>query len=447
MAAVIHAVHPLFTEAVTYISGRSSSLCALFYFACLLSVISAVEAQDPIRQRLWSCAAILSGVLAWAAKEEAVTLPLMVVVFLMLTGYRKSALGLMFLPVVLLAVRWRAIVHLYRVSTANQSLVDVGMGAPVQILPYVLSEIKAAVFYYLTHFAVPLTQSVDPYFRTVRSASEPGFLVAVAAIAVLLVVALHFSAKQPVLTFAIAALLVSPLLAYAVVPLPDIVAEHRVYIAGLGFDVLVAWILTRAPRMLWRSIALIGVVLTVVTMMRNSAWSSDIRLWQEAEKNAQDQVRPHLNLGVAFQVAGEFDQAVLEYRHALSIRPDLPLVYSNMGTIYLEQSRLDDAEAMLKRAIELAPSMPQPYVNLASIAVKHKKADEALSYAAKAEEAGGVSYWVHFVRAEALELSGHLDAARAEYETSAKLSEGHGPLHEEIQRRLSAVQTRTNSVN
>ena len=158
-------------------------------------------------------------------------------------------------------------------------------------------------------------------------------------------------------------------------------------------------------------------------------------------------MRPHLNLGVAFQVAGEFDQAVLEYRHALSIRPDLPLVYSNMGTIYLEQSRLDDAEAMLKRAIELAPSMPQPYVNLASIAVKHKKADEALSYAAKAEEAGGVSYWVHFVRAEALELSGHLDAARAEYETSAKLSEGHGPFHEEIQRRLSAVQTRTNSVN
>jgi len=193
--------------------------------------------------------------------------------------------------------------------------------------------------------------------------------------------------------------------------------------------------------MLWRSIALIGVALTVVTIARNSVWASDIRLWQQAEENAQNQVRPHLNLGVAFQVAGKFDQALVEYRHALSIRPDLPLVYSNMGTIYLEQSRLDDAEAMLKRAIELSPSMPQPYINLGSIAVKHKKADEALDYAARAEKAGGVSYWVHFVRAEALALSGQLDAARAEYEISAKLSEGHGPLQAEIQRRLSAIQT------
>ena len=51
-----------------------------------------------------------------------------------------------------------------------------------------------------------------------------------------------------------------------------------------------------------------------VTVARNSVWASDIRLWQDAEKNAYGLVRPHLNLGAAFQVAGEFDQALVEYR-------------------------------------------------------------------------------------------------------------------------------------
>lgn len=445
MAAAIHAVHPLYTEAVTYISGRSSSLCALFYFGCLFLVMRALESQDAARRGFWFSAAAVSGIFAWAAKEEAITLPLIVAVFLMLAGYRKPAIVLIALPLALLVARWHAIAALYQRSATNQSLVDVGVGTPVESLPYVLSEIKAAVFYYMSHFAVPLTQSVDPYFRTVQSILEPGFLIAVGTLAVLVVIAVRFS-KQRVLTFSIAALLVSPLLAYAVIPLADIVAEHRIYIAGLGFDLLAAWILTRIPRLMWPSIAVIAIALAASTIVRNSVWASDVRLWQQAEMNSRNQVRPHLNLGVAFQVAGRPDGALEEYRHALSIRPDLPLVYSNMGTIYLGEGRLDEAEAMLKRAVELYPSIPQAYINLASINVHRKKANEALEYAAKAESVGAAGYWVHFVRAEALELSQQFDAARAEYEIAARLSEGHGAIQNEIRDRLSAIRAQTEPV-
>jgi hypothetical protein len=326
IAAVVHAVHPLYTEAVTYISGRSSSLCALFYFGCLLFVMQALESRDRVRQTAWSCAAGVSGILAWGAKEEAITLPVIVAILLMLSGYRKWAISLIVLPFVVAFARWHAIALLYQSSATNEALVDVGVGTPVQSLPYVLSEIKAAVFYYLSHFAVPLTQSVDPYFRTVQSILEPGFLIAVAILAILLVVAVRLSKQQPIVTFSIAALLVSPLLSYSLIPLADIVAEHRVYIAGLGLDLLVAGILIRKPRIMVPSIAALAVALTVSTVARNAIWASDVTLWRQAEKNSGSQVRPHLNLGVAFQVAGQSDAALEEYRHALSIRSDLPLV-------------------------------------------------------------------------------------------------------------------------
>jgi Tfp pilus assembly protein PilF len=357
----------------------------------------------------------------------------------MLSEYRRWAIILIALPFVVAFARWHAIALLYQTSAANEALVDVGVGTPVQSLPYVLSEIKAAVFYYLSHFAVPLTQSVDPYFRTVRSIFEPGFLIAVAILAILLVVAVRLSKQQPVITFSIAALLVSPLLSYSLIPLADIVAEHRVYIAGLGFDLLVAGILIRRPRIMFPSLAALAVAFTISTVARNTIWASDLTLWRQAEKNSGNHVRPHSNLGVALQVAGQPDAALEEYRHALSIRSDLPLVYSNMGTIYLGQKRFDEAETVLRRAIELNPSMSQPYINLAAINVHRKKADEALEFIGKAETAGAERYWVHFVRAEALTLSEQFEAARREYELAAKFSEGHLPLQEEIQTRLAVI--------
>jgi Flp pilus assembly protein TadD len=438
-AATIHAVHPLYTEAVTYISGRSSSLCALFYFACLLSVLLALDSRLPARRAAWYFAAAAAGALAWAAKEEAITLPFMVAALLILAGYTRSAIGVVVLPVGVLIARWPDVAALYRTTAANQTLANVGLGGPVQPLLYMLSEVKASVCYYLIHFAVPLTQSVDPYFPTVHSAAEPGFLIAAAVLALLFALALYYRPQHPSLTFSIAALLLSPLLAYAVMPLPDMVAEHRVYITGLGVDLIFAWILIRAQRLMWPLAVFVTIALTSVTVMRNSVWKTEIRLWQQAATNAPNQARPHLNLGVAFQVAGQFDRALLEYRTALSIQPKLPVAYTNMSVIYLREGLSDDAELLLKRAIELSPAMPQPYINLASIAASRNQSDKAFEYLARAEQAGARDYWVHFIRAEALVLSNQVDSARAEYEIASRLTEGQHPIHDEIENRLAKI--------
>ncbi len=439
IAASIHAVHPLHTEAVTYVSGRSSSLCALFYFGCLLLLMRAVSSRDATRRVLFFAGAGISAVFALASKEEAITLPVVAAVFLVLAGYTKTAIASATVPLALLAARWKDIALLYRSAAANQPLTDFGVGAPVESSVYVLTSIKAAVFYYLSRFIIPLTQSVDPYIAPARTIFDPGFLVACAVVILLVFIAVRLRVQQPVLSFSIAALLISPLLAYAAMPLPDVVAEHRVYIAGLGFSTLLAYALIHAKRVTWVSIAVILTAFTAGTMARNTVWSSNVRLWEQAERTSQNQVRPHLNLGAALQAAGEIDRSLLEYRHALAIRQDLPLAYSNMGTILLEQSRLDEAETMLSRAVELLPSMSQPYINLAAIAISRKKPQEALAFAAKAEQAGAARFWVHFLRADAFALTGELDRARQEYETASKEVEGNRALQDEIRKRLSAI--------
>ena len=63
-AALLFALHPAQTEAVTYISGRSVSLMALFYLAAMIAHLDS---------RPWASAALF--VCALAAKENAWTLP------------------------------------------------------------------------------------------------------------------------------------------------------------------------------------------------------------------------------------------------------------------------------------------------------------------------------------------------------------------------------------
>jgi len=117
-------------------------------------------------------------------------------------------------------------------------------------------------------------------------------------------------------------------------------------------------------------------------------------------------------------------------------------VYMNMGTIYLKQGRIREAEPMLKRSVELLPSLPQPYIDLAAIAVDQMNPDLALSYLVKAEKVGADPCWAHFVKAEALELAKQADVAIAEYHFAATSCASGTALSDEIQRRLTTIQTR-----
>jgi hypothetical protein len=322
----------------------------------LFFVIRGLSDSTTARRTVWFCAAGAAGIGAMASKEEAITLPFVVAVLLLLYGYWKPAIGLIVLPMTVVAARWHEIAGLFRETAANQTFVDAGLGSAVQAWPFMLSVVKAAVFYYLSRFIVPVTQSIDPYFRPVQSIFEPGFLIAAAVIVALGAVAWHFRQKQPLVTFSIAALLVSPLLAYALIPLPDVVAEHRVYITGLGVDLLFAWIVTRAERLMLPLLICLTISLSAATVMRNSVWQTEVKLWQDAAASAPGLVRPHLNLAVALQRGGEDERSVLEYRKALAIQPGVPFAYSNMALIYFKQGRIGEADLLMQRAKDLSNS-------------------------------------------------------------------------------------------
>jgi hypothetical protein len=77
-AALLFAIHPVQTEAVTYICGRSTSLMALFYFGGMLAYVRGAERRG--RLLLYVLSPILFAA-AVAVKETALTLPFALVLW------------------------------------------------------------------------------------------------------------------------------------------------------------------------------------------------------------------------------------------------------------------------------------------------------------------------------------------------------------------------------
>jgi len=89
IAAGLFAAHPLLTESVTYIAGRSSSLCATFYFAALFVTLRAGRARG-FKQLLLVLLALALTAFAWLVKQDAVTAPLAMIA-LMWIAWPESA--------------------------------------------------------------------------------------------------------------------------------------------------------------------------------------------------------------------------------------------------------------------------------------------------------------------------------------------------------------------
>jgi hypothetical protein len=89
--ALLWALHPLDTQAVTYIVQRAESLVSLFYLLTLYCTIRGAESGNA---KLWYGAAVLACLMGMSTKEVMATAPVMVLLYdrLFLAGSLREVL-------------------------------------------------------------------------------------------------------------------------------------------------------------------------------------------------------------------------------------------------------------------------------------------------------------------------------------------------------------------
>lgn len=347
-AAAVFAVHPIQTEAVTYVFARASMLAAgfaLLSFALFL------------RKRYgWSLATFGLSLLA---KEETTALPAFVLLYQLLI--RKERLSRPYFAG-MFALSALAAVRLFWVlrSTPDPTI---GLGVKgITPVTYLLTQARV-IWHYLRLLAVPVGQNLDYDFRISDSLLRP----LMTAPALLALAAVIFALGWLTLRgrhWAFWALgffvLIAP--TSSIMPQADVIYEHRVYFPLASLVIALGWI----PAVRKQAAVTLTVVamLAAFTIARNRVWATELTLWQDVVSKSPDKARPYIGLSRALAAAGRRDEAQTALKRGLRNDPNNFELHLNLGVLLLQSG--DPARALqhFERVRQVRKETPDVWNNI-----------------------------------------------------------------------------------
>lgn len=399
-AAGLFALHPLQSQAVSYVVQRAESLAAALYLASLLWLLQA-EARPRGRRAAPLLGAFLLFAAGLGAKATVVTLPAAWLLLAALVPAPSARAGLLGWPARLLAASpFLALDALFAASTVG-SLRGPEIGLAVEGLPpttYLLTQLPV-VATYLRLLAWPAGQVVDWHLLPARVLAGAGALLSGLLLAALAggALALAWRARRREGEAAAAArvagagllwffLVLAP--SSSVVPVVDLLMEHRAYLPALGIFLAVAVGAERALARVRRGPAWLAAALTVAAWLllagllhaRNAVWETRRALWTDAVQKVPDNPRAWTNLALAASQEGRSDEAIRLYQRGLPLAEREPVVLvrllGNLGIELARAGRLEEAEQALRRAVAVQP-WPTLRNDLAAILTVRGNLDEA----------------------------------------------------------------------
>jgi protein O-mannosyl-transferase len=437
LAAVLWTVHPLQTEAVTYVSERAESLMAFFYLQVLYLFVRGADSGRPTP---WLAASVLSCLLGALTKEIIATAPLLVLLYdrIFCSGSFREAWRMRWRYYAGLAAAW----PLLALLMAGSGERSVGFGHGISPWEYALTSARSVVLYLkLAVWPHPLV--LDYGTQILRHPAEA------APFAIVLALFLAFAAlsfrRWPAIGFACAWFLLVLAPTSSFVPVGgQPMAEHRMYLplaAIVAAVVLGLWRLAGRGSLVLLLAAAAG--LGWMSFQRNKDYRSAQAIWSDTVAKVPGSARAHAYYGLALSdVPGCLPQAISEYEAALRIDPGMGEVHNNLGDALAHTpGRSRESIAQFEEAIRIDPANVVAHYDLGvALAGVPGRLQEALSQFDAALRINPGFAPAHNNKGIALAgIPGRLPEAMAEYETALRIDPDFAEAHNDRGAALAGV--------
>lgn len=355
-AALTWAVHPVNTEAVTYITQRTELLAAFFLLLTLYCTIRSAQARH---RNFWIICAIVSCLCGTGAKEIIAAAPIVVlaydVTFLQDIRERRGLYAGLFLT-------WAIIgATLYSGSRSESA----GFGLSIHFWDYLKTQSGVIVYYLrLAFWPHPLVIDYSDWPIATR-------LVSVLPQALMVVALIGVSLWQLWKREALGALglwffaILAPTSSFVPI-ITEPAAERRMYLPLMAVTVLVVY---SAYRFLGRTSSVLAFCLIVpslaaVTYARNADYRSEIAIWEDAVQKRPNNPKAHQGLGLALVMERRFDEALTHFLDDARLAPSAKAQH-NLGAVYSSLQQHDEAVKHYRAALEYNPKLVETRWQLA----------------------------------------------------------------------------------
>lgn len=351
LGALLFALHPVQSEAVTYLSGRSSALSGML---ALGSIVAWMAGRDREDRRLAAVASPVLFAASLATKESVVALPAALLLlqaidlrrpFRWRQALRATAFHWMILGAAAAAF---AASPTYRRMVAHAS----GLRPPGANLP---TQFEAVAW--LAGQVVRIDRLVADPGLPAAGGWSVGAVVTACLLAGALAWALGSVRRRPDASFAILWFVLWLPPSGWWLPRPDPANERQLYLSLVGPAWIAAtwlspWVTAGGVRR--GVVAALLVALGGVTAVRSLVYVDEVRFWEDVVQKAPANARAHGNLGFALAARCRTAEAEAELSRALELAPDYVRAAVNLRLLR-EGAPLGPDEPRCPR-----PEAPQP---------------------------------------------------------------------------------------
>ncbi|MGI9158972.1 MAG: tetratricopeptide repeat protein [Saprospiraceae bacterium] len=424
-AAFLFVAHPLATQSVTYIVQRLASQAALFYLFALALYVQG-RLTDFRRPGAWLsfAGAFFAGAIACLTKENAYTLPL-AVLLVEIYFFQSNNIGRVFSNKRLLAtaVASLALFTFFVLQNLHwlQEGVVTDLGEKITPYNYLITQFSV-IWNYIRLLFIPIGLNLDHPVSLTHRFFEPRTFVGFWGLMALFGWGVWLFNRNRLVSFGILWFFLTLSVESSIVPIADLIFEHRVYLPSFGFFLaLGAGVLYPLHRRLGRGATwlFVGLVATyaLLTHTRNKVWKNDETLWSDVISKSPT-VLAYNNRCHYYLKEGEFEKALADADRVLALSPKYLRAHLNRSAALNGLGRYDEALASSGRGVELSPEQAEIWFNRGnSFRVKNQQDSAVACYTrAIAIDPGQARFFNN--RAAAYVIQNNFAAAAADF-TSA----------------------------
>jgi protein O-mannosyl-transferase len=460
--AAVFAVHPLRVESVAWVSERKDVLSGVFFMLILWTY--ARYARGNSARTFWYIAVVVLFALGLMCKPTLVTLPF---VLLLLDywplGRSQSS---PFLGCGITKETWSRLVFeklplfVFSAACCVTTLLAQKQALDASLKPSLGERVGNA----LVSYAVYLGQMIWPARLAVLYPYPEGNLelpYVILALLLLLMISVALFLWRKKYPF----LLVGWLWYLGMlVPMIGIIqvgsqvrADRYTYLPQIGLYLSVAWGVTEWFQQWRRSRVILAVAgLFIVTALitrsylQTRYWQDTETLWKHATATTSNNYIASNNLAQFLFQSGRFDEAIVECKKALKIKPDFAAAHNNLGAALVENRRgdngaggqtgaVDEAIVHYQRAVQINPNFAQAHSNLGTALLLKGQVDEAIAHYQKALEIDPDYAEARYSLGNAFLAKGRYNESIANYEAALRVRPDYFEAHYNLGRVLATI--------